>query len=544
MGYLVIQIWIFLLLAGLVGLIAGWLIRGSAKGKIDKVNADWTQRMANLTAEKDEITRTAEDLTATNKRQGDMYLKLSQERDVLAQRIRESESGSVSGTQELHAIKHQLALRNDEVEELKEQLSATTEQLVNTQDSLQGLHGNAVVPKASAVVASKFEGEIAELTLAKEKIEAELAAEKEQHQSAAQSLQEAQRQLLEYEEQLKCSENTLGDVSSELQQKQEFFEVARNELDSKINLRNEDLSNANATIKQQEADLQSLKATIDSSEEKIKTLTQQDAEKTQQLNLLEQQLEKTQGVLNETTDKFKKLEKDYRASELKVDSLVQQANIVEPPRDYSEVSSGIMESSTAKTAVGAAAVAGLASKSEGLTDGITSGWSKLSGLARDGYEKVKVKVEDTTTDVVNASAIASPNDENYRIEVIRSIGKDNRRQLHDMGVNTTLNLLEKCKDDDGVNIVSKALGRESWVVSSWVSIADLLRVKGIDGPMGEVLELSGVYSAKALAAANPEKLIQSIQSVNKRVEKVTNIPDIATVAAWIRHAETLKKHSA
>jgi hypothetical protein len=62
--------------------------------------------------------------------------------------------------------------------------------------------------------------------------------------------------------------------------------------------------------------------------------------------------------------------------------------------------------------------------------------------------------------------------------------------------------------------------------------------------MAEVLELSGVYSAKALAAANPEKLIQSIQSVNQRVEKVSNIPDIATVAGWIRHAESLKKHNA
>ena len=190
----------------------------------------------------------------------------------------------------------------------------------------------------------------------------------------------------------------------------------------------------------------------------------------------------------------------------------------------------------------AAAVVGAAAASK--SDSLSSGWSKISGMARDGYEKVKVKVEDTTTDVVNATAIASPNDENYKIEVIRSIGKDNRRQLHEMGVNTTLNLLEKCTDDTGVSIVSKALGRESWVVSSWVSIADLVRIKGIDGPMAEVLELSGVYSAKALAAANPEKLIQSIESVKQRVEKVATIPDIATVASWIRHAETLKKHTA
>ena len=534
MSYLVIQIWIFLLLAAIVGLIAGWLLRGSSKAKIEKVNADWSQRMANIDAEKDELARSAEDLATTNKRQGDMYLKLSQERDVLAQRLQEQASGTVSGNQEFISVKHQLAMRTDEVGQLKEQLAETTEQLVNTQDSLQGLHGNAITPKASTVVAEQFEEKVAGLEAAKEKLAAELANEQQKSQAANEGLQEAQRQLQEYEEQLKCSENMLGDVSKELQQKQEFFDVARSELGSKINLRNEDLASANAAIKQKEADLVELKTSLESSNQALKALTEKETEKKRQMSLLEQQLEQTQKVLTKTADKNKALEKNLRTSELKIDSLVQKASVVEPPRDYSEVSSGIMAGSAA------AVTATAASRS----DSVSSGWSKLSGFARDGFEKVKEKVEDTTTDVVTATAIASPNDENYRIEVIRSIGKDNRRQLHDMGVNTTQNLLEKCTDDTGVDIVSKALGRESWVVSSWVSIADLLRIKGIDGPMAEVLELSGVYSAKALSSANPEKLIQSIQSVNKRVEKVSSIPDIATVAAWIRHAETLKKYVA
>ena len=538
MGYLVIQIWIFLLLAAIVGLIAGWFLRGSAKSKIEKVNADWTQRMANNDAEKAEIVRTADDLTQTNKRQSDMYLKLSQERDVLAQRIKEQATGSVAGNQEFMSIKHQLAVRTDEVGQLKEQLSETTEQLVTTQDTLQGLTGSGgvVAPKISSVANKKLEEEISSLTDAKAKLTTQLSAEQLKNQETSETLQEAERQLQEYEEQLKCSENTLGDVSSELQQKQEFFEVARGELDSKINLRNEDLSLANTTIKQQETNLQELKTTLETGDQTLRELTQKEAEQKRRANLLEQQLEQTQKALTQTTEKNKKLEQEFRASELRADALAQKANMVEPPRDYSEVSSGIMGGSAAAAVVGAAA----ASKS----DSLSSGWSKISGMARDGYEKVKVKVEDTTTDVVNATAIASPNDENYKIEVIRSIGKDNRRQLHEMGVNTTLNLLEKCTDDTGVSIVSKALGRESWVVSSWVSIADLLRIKGIDGPMAEVLELSGVYSAKALAAANPEKLIQSIESVNQRVEKVATIPDIATVASWIRHAETLKKHTA
>ena len=190
-------------------------------------------------------------------------------------------------------------------------------------------------------------------------------------------------------------------------------------------------------------------------------------------------------------------------------------------------------------AAGTAAATGSAAIAK--SDGISSGWSKLSGMARSGYEKVKVKVEDTTNEVVTATAKASPNDENYRIEVIRSIGNDNRRLLHDMGITTTSNLLDRCQDPKSIKLISKTLGRESWVISSWASIADLLRVKGIDGGMAEVLELSGVYSVQSLADANPEKLLQSIKAVNERVDKIGMIPDIAVIAGWIRHAASLEE---
>ena len=110
-----------------------------------------------------------------------------------------------------------------------------------------------------------------------------------------------------------------------------------------------------------------------------------------------------------------------------------------------------------------------------------------------------------------------------------------------MGINTTLNLLDKCQDPESIKLIAKTLGRESWVVSSWASIADLLRVKGIDGSMAEVLELGGVYSVQSLAESNPEKLLQSIKAVNERIEKVGTIPDIAVIAGWIRHAGTLEE---
>ena len=64
MSYLILQIWFFLLLAALIGLLAGWLFRGGSKGKIKKINQDWSQRLANVEAERDEHARNK--LTALN----------------------------------------------------------------------------------------------------------------------------------------------------------------------------------------------------------------------------------------------------------------------------------------------------------------------------------------------------------------------------------------------------------------------------------------------------------------------------------------------
>jgi len=320
----------------------------------------------------------------------------------------------------------------------------------------------------------------------------------------------------------------LSEVSEELTQKKKALEAANAELATKQKESSDAIQALNGRVDEQSEQFTKLQAQLQERDDTLKLQTKAVADGKGQLEHVQGQLEQTQKALTESHKRLSQVETELRASQLQVSKLEDQADSTpRAPRDYSGLASGIISGRPATHAASGSSRA--------------SNWTKLSSMAREGYEKVKEKVEDTTAEVVTATAMASPNDENYRIEIIRSIGSDNRRQLHDMGVTTTLNLLNKCKDRDGVALISKALGRESWVISSWVAIADLLRVKGIDGPMAEVLELSGVYSTEALAEANPEKLIQSIKAVNQRVEKVSNIPGIATVAAWIRHAESLPK---
>lgn len=557
MSYLILQIWLFLLLAAVIGLIAGWLLRGGSRAKMDKLNQEWSQRLANVEVERDEYSRKNEELNLASVRQGEMFLKLSEERDVFSKRLLERENGSEVDQQVVNDYKQRLQQHEVEVEQLKEQLSETANQLTDTQQSLDSVRAEAQKgsqklengsEKVSAISVKLKESEalllerdqtidqlhkklatnLTDLNETKESLSKALDEEREKARVATETLEEIRRQKEEHEEQLKWSENSLQNVSTDLKQKQEFFEVNRRELDVKIKNSAEQFEKANATLREQDEQLKKLQLTVEERESALKSLSDKETELQKTVNRMSEQLEQTQSALTKSNQQQQAAENKLRASELKLTQLMDQSNEPQQPRDYSGVASGIM-----------AGVAGTAAASQ--SEGLSSGWSKLSGMARDGYQKVKVKVEDTTNEVVSATAKASPNDENYRIEVIRSIGSDNRRLLHDMGINTTLNLLDKCQDPESIKLIAKTLGRESWVVSSWASIADLLRVKGIDGSMAEVLELGGVYSVQSLAESNPEKLLQSIKAVNERIEKVGTIPDIAVIAGWIRHAGTLEE---
>lgn len=557
MSYLILQIWMFLILAAVIGLIVGWLLRGGSRAKLTRLNQDWSQRLANVEVERDEYSRTNQALNLASVRQGDMFLKLSEERDIFSRRLLECENGTETDQQTVSEYKQRLSQHEVEVGQLKEQLSETANQLTETQHSLNAVKGqsdSSLAPlqdqseallgamtqlKASESLVverdqiidqlhQKLASNLTGLTETKESLSTALDEERERARVATKALQETKRVKEEFEEQLKCSENLLQEVSSELKQNQEFFEVNRRELDTKLKNSGEQFESVKITIREQDERLKRFQQQLEHRDATLKSSSNKESDLLKRVSRISEQLEQTQEALTESTQRERSVENDLRASQLKVSKLQDQDDGPQQPRDYSGIASGMMASTTGTVKI---------AKSEGLS----SSWSKFGDMARDGYQKVKVKVEDTTNEVVTATVKASPNDENYRIELIRSIGTDNRRLLHDMGVTTTFNLLEKCQDLESIKLISKTLGRESWVVSSWASIADLLRVKGIDGGMAEVLELSGVYSVQSLAEANPEKLLQAIRAVNKRVEKVGTIPDIAIIAGWIRHAESLEE---
>lgn len=131
------------------------------------------------------------------------------------------------------------------------------------------------------------------------------------------------------------------------------------------------------------------------------------------------------------------------------------------------------------------------------------------------------------------------NQSSYDIEEIEGIGKGYGKKLREIGIETTANLLEKCPDISSMQPVVETMNLEDWVIHSWVSMADLMRVRGIDGQYAELLNFSDIHTAQALANANSAGLTAKLKQVNDKEHRVNEVPGNDTVAGWIDHAKTL-----
>lgn len=67
-------------------------------------------------------------------------------------------------------------------------------------------------------------------------------------------------------------------------------------------------------------------------------------------------------------------------------------------------------------------------------------------------------------------------------------------------------------------------------------MSPLLSIHGLDQPFLELLEVAGFYDFKDLAEADEEDLVRELERANQILKITESVPDLVTVAAWIRHA--------
>ncbi len=126
------------------------------------------------------------------------------------------------------------------------------------------------------------------------------------------------------------------------------------------------------------------------------------------------------------------------------------------------------------------------------------------------------------------------------MDVIEALSDDDNRRLRKLGIKTTTGLLQKASNKEAISLLAKSLGKESWVVRSWASVADLLRVENVDAVEAELLELAGVATVQSLSRSNADKLVDSIKVIHRHVGKTTEAPNSFAISGWIQNATRLE----
>ncbi len=125
------------------------------------------------------------------------------------------------------------------------------------------------------------------------------------------------------------------------------------------------------------------------------------------------------------------------------------------------------------------------------------------------------------------------------IHSIQALSDEDEKRLSLMKINTTKDLLAKTSTDTGIKLLAKSLGKETWVIRTWVNNADLIRIKGVDGILAELLELSGIHSVEKLAKSNVDEISKAIKTVYQHISKRSKAPNNKELQALIDEAKIL-----
>lgn len=128
----------------------------------------------------------------------------------------------------------------------------------------------------------------------------------------------------------------------------------------------------------------------------------------------------------------------------------------------------------------------------------------------------------------------------YKLEEIDGIGPFFAERLVRAGVADSDALIERCATAEGRRQLSAYAAVTTQQLETWARQADLMRVSGIGGGFGRLLEASGVQSVKELSQREPENIVNLLHRVNAERKLTRAVPSLSTVSRWVRRAREMQ----
>jgi hypothetical protein len=148
-------------------------------------------------------------------------------------------------------------------------------------------------------------------------------------------------------------------------------------------------------------------------------------------------------------------------------------------------------------------------------------------------------VTDNNVVDINNKSIKNQSTEQYVIEEIEGIGKGLSQRLRKIGIYTTTDLLEKCKNNATDKQIIKVVNQDEKTIQSWCYMADLLRVEDVDGKYAKVLFLAGIHSIEMLAESDVVTIKNKIKDDVNYKNDIQKMLKKKMIATWIDSANQL-----
>jgi predicted flap endonuclease-1-like 5' DNA nuclease len=126
------------------------------------------------------------------------------------------------------------------------------------------------------------------------------------------------------------------------------------------------------------------------------------------------------------------------------------------------------------------------------------------------------------------------------LEDIEGIGPAFARKLGSAGIRSRTELLRKCGSARGREKTTEKAGVSPKSLLTWVNMADLMRVDGLDGQFAQVLEAAGVDTVSELRNRRPDNLLNTMNQVNAAKKLTRKSASADQVAKWIEGANNLE----
>ncbi len=192
-----------------------------------------------------------------------------------------------------------------------------------------------------------------------------------------------------------------------------------------------------------------------------------------------------------------------------------------------------------------------------------SNWStKMQGLVSDYDSKigeadkerqslktslnlVQAEADDAKAELFSADqelfgAIGNLED-SYDVTEIEGIGPGYGKKFNAMGINTTVDFANRfLNQKDATKKAANETKIDFDAIRAWASMADLMRLPGVDGQYAEIMQVVGVDSRDELTKLNAKQLHSKMTEYNTSNPIVPEVPELALILKWMKAPDGAK----